>query len=137
MSNLAIIDSSIYIENFRNSSYKNELCNLPYLVRNSSVVIAELYRGCRREKERKVIEELAETFSLVTPSEKVWKESGELLSHLSEDKGYTPEKIRDIHFDCLIALSARSIGATVITLNKNDFLEIKKYKNFKLICWEV
>ncbi len=136
MSHPVIIDTSVYVQHFRKGSYRSELSQLPYLIRNSSVVIAELTRGCRTQEERHVIEELANQTLLVTPTEKVWRESGKLLSRLSEKKGYSPEKIKDLHFDCLIALSARSVGAVVITLNRDDFEEIRKLKDFKLICWE-
>jgi predicted nucleic acid-binding protein len=36
----------------------------------------------------------------------------------------------------LIALTARSIGATVITCNENDFRTIRRHLSFPLICWE-
>jgi len=37
-----------------------------------------------------------------------------------------PEKLRDMHFDVLIALTARNHGATVITSNKTDFELIRR-----------
>jgi len=38
-------------------------------------------------------------------------------------------------FDVLIALSARDLGATLITCNRRDFEEIQRYRPFKLELW--
>ena len=48
---------------------------------------------------------------------------------------YDVSKIRELAFDVLIALSARSIGATVITSNETDFQAIRRHLPFHLICW--
>jgi predicted nucleic acid-binding protein len=40
--------------------------------------------------------------------------------------------VRDLHFDVLIALTARSNGARVITSNRADFELIREYRAFKL-----
>jgi predicted nucleic acid-binding protein len=54
---------------------------------------------------------------------------------MGEDKGFSPGKLRDLHFDVLIALSARNHGATVITSDKADFELIRHYKEFQLEIW--
>ena len=51
------------------------------------------------------------------------------------DRGFTPEKVRDLHFDVLIALTARSHGATLITSNRTDFELILTYRDFDLEIW--
>jgi predicted nucleic acid-binding protein len=43
--------------------------------------------------------------------------------------------LRDLHFDLLIALTARSHGATLITTNRADFELIREYRGFKLEVW--
>ena len=43
--------------------------------------------------------------------EKNWLESGRILVKIYADKGYEPKKLRDLHFDVLIALTAHSHGA--------------------------
>lgn len=50
-------------------------------------------------------------------------------------KGYTPEKLRDLHFDVLMALTARNCGATVITSNGTGFELIKSKRDFNLEIW--
>ncbi|MEW6587279.1 MAG: hypothetical protein AB1442_16930 [Nitrospirota bacterium] len=57
------------------------------------------------------------------------------MSDIYKDKGFSPEKLRDLHFDVLIALTARNYGATVITSNKADFELLKGYKDFHLEVW--
>jgi predicted nucleic acid-binding protein len=51
------------------------------------------------------------------------------------DHGFSPEKLRDLHFDVLIALTARSHGATLITSNRSDFELIHRYRSFQLEIW--
>jgi predicted nucleic acid-binding protein len=36
----------------------------------------------------------------------------------------------------LIALTARSIGATLITCNETDFQAIRRHLSFPLLCWK-
>lgn len=136
MSHFAVIDTSIYVGHYRHGLYQKEFNDLQYIVRNASVVIAELRRGCLTHEEEKIIEELANLSPLVTPTEKNWLESGRLLSFLAQDRGYLPNKLRDLHFDVLIALSAKNIGAVVITANPKDFQEIRRLKEFKLVVWD-
>jgi predicted nucleic acid-binding protein len=43
--------------------------------------------------------------------------------------------VRDLHFDVLIALTARAYGARLITSNRTDFELIRDYREFKLEVW--
>jgi predicted nucleic acid-binding protein len=72
---------------------------------------------------------------LLTPTEKNWLESGQLLGRLHVDMGFTPEELRDLHFDILIALTARSHGARLITSNRSDFELISRYRKLLLDVW--
>lgn len=78
---------------------------------------------------------LTKNHPVLTPTEKNWLESGQILSKIHKDKGFSPEKLRDLHFDVLIALTARNYGATVITSNRTDFELIKNYRDFSLEVW--
>lgn len=49
---------------------------------------------------------------------------------------YEQRKIQELSFDVLIALTARSIGATVITLNGQDFEDIQRHRRFRFLRWE-
>ncbi|MGC2021394.1 MAG: hypothetical protein WA654_10075, partial [Candidatus Sulfotelmatobacter sp.] len=62
-------------------------------------------------------------------------ESGEVLANIRADRGFEPHKLRDLHFDVLIALTARSYGARLITTNRTDFELINRYREIRLEVW--
>ena len=43
--------------------------------------------------------------------------------------------VRELHFHVLIALTARRIGAYLITCNVDDFTAAREYLAFNLVCW--
>ncbi len=132
---IIIFDTSIFIDHLRTNKYANNILNINGLIRNSSVVLSELARGSAKEDELDFVRTLAENYPIFTPTERNWLESGEILSKISKQKGFSPEKLRDLHFDVLIALTARNYGATVITSNKTDFELIRKHRDFYLEVW--
>ncbi|MBI5026493.1 MAG: type II toxin-antitoxin system VapC family toxin [Nitrospirae bacterium] len=132
---IIIFDTSIFIDHLRTNKFANHFRNLNGLIRNSAVVLSELARGATREMEKSFVSALAKNHPILTPTEKNWLESGEILSKMYMDNGFSPEKLRDLHFDVLIALTARNHGATVITSNKTDFEQIRAYKDFYLEIW--
>ena len=134
-SRIIIFDTSVYIDHLRTNKYSDHFQNLNGLIRNSSVVLSELSRGTTKEGEKAFVKTLTKNHPILTPTEKNWLESGEILSGINKDKGFSPAKLRDLHFDVLIALTARNYGATVITSNKVDFDLLKGYKDFHLEVW--
>jgi predicted nucleic acid-binding protein len=101
----------------------------------SSVVLAELWRGVTKPAERDFLRALVRNHPVLTPTEGNWLESGQILSKIRADRGFTPEKLRDLHFDVLIALTARSHGARLITSNRSDFQLIDSYRKLQLEIW--
>jgi predicted nucleic acid-binding protein len=134
-SNLIIFDTSVFIDHLRTGCHQERINSLRGLIRTSSVVLAELLRGSTRPAERGFLRELQKIHPLLTPSESNWIESGHILAKMSADRGYSPEKLRDLHFDILIALTARTHGARLITSNRTDFESIGKYRGFSLEVW--
>ena len=132
---LILFDTSVFIDHLRTNKHAARLENLAGLVRNSSVVLSELARGASDESELNFVSTLAKNHPILTPTETNWLESGSLLHRINKEKGFSPEKLRDLHFDVLIALTARNYGATVITSNKGDFELIRRYKEFHLEIW--
>ena len=65
----------------------------------------------------------------------MWLESGEILGKIRADQGLSPERLRDLHFDALIALTVRAHGARLITSNRADFELIQTYREFALEVW--
>jgi predicted nucleic acid-binding protein len=105
------------------------------LIRTSSVVLSELWRGATKPTEKAFLKELEKNHPVWTPTQKNWLESGQILGKMSADKGFSPEKLRDLHFDALIALTARSYGARLISSDRIDFELIRKYREFQLELW--
>ncbi len=133
---LAVLDTSVSIENFRTGRFTQKIIESPFLFRGISTVIHELLRGARRLEEREFAVDLAANLRLYTPTERIWLDSGEIVARLAVANDYERRKIQELSFDVLIALIARSIGATVITLNGQDFENIGQYRRFRLLCWE-
>lgn len=135
MSDLLILDTSIFVDDLRSGRNRRKIESLAGLLRNSSVVLAELWRGASKPAEREFLRALGRNHPILTPTEKNWLDSGRILEAMRADRGYSPEKLRDLHFDVLIALTARSHGARLITSNRADFEWIHGYCNFKLEVW--
>jgi predicted nucleic acid-binding protein len=133
--NLAILDTSVYIDNLRSGRFKNEILDLKFVVRCSAVVLAELSRGARSGPMKRFVDDLAKNLRIITPNEREWVESGRVVNRLVATKGHDIHKTREIHFDVLIALTARRIGAYLITCNVEDFTAVRRYINFNLVCW--
>ena len=135
MSNLVVFDTSIFIDHLRTGCHQDRIDTISGLIRTSSVVLAELWRGATKLAEISFLKNLEKNHPVLIPTEKNWLESGQLLGRVRADKGYSPEKLRDLHFDVLLALSARSNGARLISSNRGDFEMIRGYRDFVLEIW--
>lgn len=111
--------------------------SLAGLIRTSSVVLAELWRGASKPAEQAFLRTLEKNHPVWVPTKQNWLDSGELLGRMREDRGFTPEKLRDLHFDVLIALTARFHGARLITCNRVDFELIVSYKAARTLRLEI
>ena len=134
-SRIALIDTSVYVELLRTGRFEQELLALPQLVRSSAVVLSELRRGATLARERRFIDELERGHPVFFPGLWEWRRSGEMLERLRRTRGYDAQKLRDLHFDALIALTARAVGATLITCNGDDFETLRKEEAFELVVW--
>ena len=135
MSSVVIFDTSVFVDHLRTGSHQQRIETVTGLIRTSSVVLAELWRGATKPVEREFLRVLGKNHPILTPTEKNWLESGQILGKIYVDKGFTPDKLRDLHFDVLIALTARSHGARLITSNRADFEVINRYRRFQLEIW--
>lgn len=135
MSDLVIFDTSVLVDELRTGRHRRKIESVVGLVRLSSVVLAELWRGVGWPAERDFLRSLSRNHPILTPTEKNWVESGEVLACIRADHGFTPAKLRDLHFDVLIALTARSYGARLLTTNRKDFELINSYREIQLEVW--
>jgi predicted nucleic acid-binding protein len=135
MSEFIIFDTSVLIDDQRTARHSQRIADLDRWVRLSSVVLSELWRGATQAAERQFLRALERNHPILTPTEKNWLESGGILAEIHGDQGFEPHKLRDLHFDVLIALTARTYGACLITSNRADFELIRDYRDFKLEVW--
>ena len=70
VANLAILDTSIYIDNLRSGRFKQEILDLKFVVRCSAVVLAELSRGARSPLMRRFVDGLAKNLYVIAPNER-------------------------------------------------------------------
>lgn len=134
-SRFAIIDTSVYVELLRHGRFATDLVALPQIVRNSAVVLSELRRGATLPRERRYVDELEADHPVFFPGLREWRRAGEILGRLRRVRGYEAKKLRDLHFDALIALTARSVGAVLITCNRKDFEDLQREEAFELEVW--
>ncbi|MGA7462314.1 MAG: type II toxin-antitoxin system VapC family toxin [Candidatus Korobacteraceae bacterium] len=135
MSSILIFDTSVIVDQLRTGRHQQRIDAIHGLIRTSAVVLAELWRGATNAAERAFLQSLERNHPILTPTEKNWLESGQLLGKIYLDRRLTPAQLRDLHFDVLIALSARSHGARVITSNRADFEMVHRYRKFELEIW--
>jgi len=101
----------------------------------SSVVVHEILRGARTREEESFARALMKNCRILTPSENHWYEAAEVLRALRRREHYDAKKVKDLVFDVLIALTARSIGATLFTSNETDFEAIRRHLRFEVVYW--
>lgn len=129
----AVTDTSFLIEHFRKGTVQEAFLNLSryYHVSFSSVVLMELLAGAFDPKEQKLIDQIAQNFTVVSVSERQWFISGEIMMKLRRDKKVDRDRIKGLLADILIAVSVRDIGAVLITKNEKDFKLICEVYDFK------
>jgi predicted nucleic acid-binding protein len=135
MSSLILFDTSVFVDHLRTGCHQERIETIHGLIRTSSVVLAELWGGTTKSAEIEFLKALEKNHPVLTPTEKNWLESGKILGRIFKDRGFTPDKLRDLHFDVLIALTARTHGALLITSNRIDFELIRGYRDFHLEIW--
>jgi len=130
------IDTNIFIDRFSNPDlYKNIFLSEGQIYL-SSIVLMELRAGAHTKEAIKAVNELRNFFKrlnrIITPTLKDYDKAGEAIAKLQSLKGYTIKKCASITNDCLIATSAKGIGAILYTQNKKDLQAIKDVFDFKV-----
>jgi predicted nucleic acid-binding protein len=100
------------------------------------MVSAELLAGATTPAARRAVLTLTKqahtVHRVVTPDAGAWERAGELLGQIGQDEPHLRSKIPTLWNDLLIALSARQIGAVLVTKNTRDFTLIHRYLRFDL-----
>jgi predicted nucleic acid-binding protein len=131
----AILDTSFLVEHFRKGTVQDAFfaLNRYYHIAFSAVVLMELLSGAYDKKERRLIEQIKRDFTVITVSERQWYDTAGVMLKLRRDKRVDPLRVKSLLADTLIAVSARDIGATLITKNDRDFKLIKEALDFKYV----
>ena len=134
-----VFDTNVYIEAIQGGpqaqAYQLLLATLPrtYL---SAVVVQELITGAVDAVGERLVGRLIQrterTGRVVTPTYADWKETGRVLARISRREPGQRTRIPRLVNDVLLALSARQIGATLYTFNREDFTLIVRYTRFAL-----
>jgi predicted nucleic acid-binding protein len=106
----------------------------------ASVVSAELRAGAMDRVGRLAVRELVEQFDrlrrIVTPDARSWNLAGDVLGDIRRREPSLRVKVASLWNDALIALSARQIGASVVTGDLKDFELLHRFVSFDLEPFE-
>lgn len=131
-----VIDTNVYVDWLNEGQHEAILFQREAVKYLSAVVLMELSAGAFSARDRRLVREVTSAFAKVNrillPTVTIYEEAGDVLRRLQESRGYTVASAYGLVNDVLIALSARSIGATVITQNERDFVAIQTIRPFKL-----
>jgi predicted nucleic acid-binding protein len=131
-----VIDTNLYIDWLNVGRHETVLFQRNAVKYLSAVVVLELYAGAFLPRDRRVVRSVVAAFDRVdrvlVPSGSIYEDAGHVLRALQRSRGDQATRSRSLVNDVLIALSARSIGATVVTNNARDFTAIREVRPFAL-----
>ena len=132
-----VIDTNVYIDWFNAGRHEDILFQRETVKHLSAIVVMELRAGASSVKDRRLVQRVESAFvrarRILVPSATVFAEAGDVLRSLHTTRGFRMEQRHSIVNDVLIALSARSIGATVATQNEGDYRAIQAVRPFQLL----
>lgn len=122
MARYALPDTNVLIRHFREDLTQEFMAFARrYILRQSAVVLSELYRGASDRASTRAVDLLARSAQIWAPETSDWLQAGRLVRTIGETAGYDIHKRRELQNDCLIALTARRHGAIVLTGDIADF----------------
>lgn len=135
-----VIDTNIYIDWFNAGLHQDVLFRRDTVKHLSAVVLMELRAGAFSPSDRRLVQRVETAFAragrILVPSEAVFDDAGEVLRRLQTERGFHVKGNHSIVADVLIAMSARSIGATVVTQNERHYRAIQSARPFQLLIIE-
>ena len=132
-----VIDTNVYLDWINRGRHEQILFQRETVKYLSAIVLMELRAGAFSQRDRRLLQRLQTAFEkagrVLTPSRTIFVEAGDALRRLQVERGYNVGASHSIANDVLIALSARSIGATVVTQNERDYRAIQAVSSFRLV----
>jgi tRNA(fMet)-specific endonuclease VapC len=131
-----VIDTNVYVDWLNKERHGDVLFQRDAIKYLSALVLMELRAGTVSKADRRIVQRLETGFEkagrILIPSQALFAEAGDTLRRLQVEAGYNIGGSHSIANDVLIALSARSIGATVVTRNERDYRAIERIRPFRL-----
>ncbi len=131
-----IIDTNVWIDWINKGVYENLLLNKDAVKYLSSIVLMELYAGAYKPGDLKRVDRFVRAFQrtnrIISPSIENYREAGNIMAKLQHRHGFQIKKIMGLSHDILIALTARTIGATLVTSNRQDFEMLQDLCHFQI-----
>lgn len=134
-----VFDTSIYIAAIRGGLFSPAFRLLQEKLPRtflSSVVSAELLAGATHPAARRAVMDFVrrahKVRRVVTPDAGTWERAGELLGEIRQGRPHLRSQVKTLWNDVLIAVSARQVGAMVVTQNARDFELLQHYLRFEL-----
>ena len=135
-----LLDTNVYLEAVRSEEARAQfrktffpLLPATYL---SAVVSYELGVNAQNRRTRTLLQDfvrpMERTGRVVTPAFDDWSLASEVVTAIESNEKSWRSKLPALLNDILIALSARRIGATLLTYNRDDFQLIRRHTDFSL-----
>lgn len=134
-------DTNIYLRVLHSEEYTRrhqerfaQLAPHTYLC---SVVAGELYAGAHTIQATRLVEDLVAPYvrvsRLVYPNHKDWVDMGKVTADIMVTRPDYRSKLPALQNDILVALSAKRIGAAVVSENAKDFALLQNFLSFSLL----
>jgi predicted nucleic acid-binding protein len=135
-----LLDTNVYLGACRSEETRTQFRKafFPLLPATflSAVVAYELFVNARDARTQTLVREfirpMEQTGRVVSPAFDDWIQASEVVTAIEQKDRRWRSKLPGLLNDILIALCARRIGATLLTCNRDDFLLIRRHKDFSL-----
>lgn len=128
-----IYDTCIYIDFLRSSAHQEIFLSRQHVRFLSPVVMMELLAGVKTPHQgaelNKLFKRYAQASRILPMAHGEFYKSGQVLSSIRKKTG---SLAKGFSHDVMIAVSAASIGAVLLTSNRKDFEIIKRYIPLRL-----
>jgi predicted nucleic acid-binding protein len=130
-----LFDTNIYLRVLHSEAYarrhQDQFARFAPRTYLCSVVAAELYAGAHTVQNIRIVDRLLAPYvrvnRVIFPNHTDWVAMGKVTASILQTSPGYRSKLPALQNDILIALSARRIGATVVSENEDDFRLIQQF----------